>query len=448
MSVTQLRTGKAADPIASSTRANSSTRNELKPAKTHFEARLKAVDNEEPLTGLRALIAQPRFDYSLVLVTTTLLVSVGCLMVLSSSSVWSSVHVGDTYYFIIRQLMFLVIGAPAAFVLSRLNGETLKIVGWLAMIVTTFLLLLVFTPLGEENYGNRSWLRIGPIGLQPSELAKFALVVWSAAVLSNRTRTLDQTRRLLVPVLPGFMVILLLVLAQRDLGTALIIGVIMFAVLWFVGTPLRILAGLGAVGFAGVATLIVTNPERMKRIFSFLGHSDIVGASDQPVNAIYALASGGWWGVGLGGSRQKWGGLYNGAQTDYVFAVLGEELGLVGTLAVIMLFAGLIYGGCRIALRSTDPFFRYASAAITAWIGLQAVLNIAVVMRLLPVFGVPLPFLSQGGSALVSNLMAVGVLLAAARNEPAMRAELAAKKKPVSARPRLTSVVDSAASHR
>lgn len=444
MSVTQLHTTNRGANASTSSRAKSSSRTELKAAKTHFEARLKAVDKDEPLTGIRALIAQPRFDYSLVMVTTALLVGIGCLMVLSSSSVWSSVHTGDTYYFIVRQLMFLVIGLPAAFVLSRLNAETLKIVGWLSIIGTTFLLLLVFTPLGEENYGNRSWLRIGPIGLQPSELAKFALVVWAAAVFSNRKRTLDQTRRLLVPVLPGFLVILLLVLAQRDLGTALIIGVIMFAVLWFVGTPLRILAGLAALGGAGVATLIATNPERMKRIFSFLGHSDVVGASDQPLNAIYALASGGWWGVGLGGSRQKWGGLYNGAQTDYVFAVLGEELGLFGTLTVICLFAGLIYGGCRIALRSTDPFFRYAAASITAWIGLQAVLNIAVVMRLLPVFGVPLPFLSQGGSALVANLLAVGVLLAAARNEPAMVAELAAKKKPSAARPRLTSVVDTA----
>lgn len=411
---------------------------QLSGEQTHFEARLP---RSRRFVAVHDLLSRPLADYYLVMVSTGLLVGLGCLMVLSASSVWSAVHTDDPYYFIVRQLIFLALGLPFAFLASRLKPQTLMLLSWVAFLGSVALLLAVFTPLGQDNYGNRSWLRLGPIGtIQPAEFAKFALIIWAAAIFANRTRTLNQPRRLLLPVLPGFAIVLGLVLAGHDLGTALIIGVIMFAVLWFVGAPMRILLGLAAAGLAGVSLLVITDPERMSRIFSFLGNNPDPNASDQPINAIYALASGGWWGVGLGGSRQKWGGLYNGAQTDYVLAVLGEEMGLIGTLAVIVLFALLAYAGLRIALRSTEPFFRYAAAGMTAWISLQAVLNMAVVMRLLPVFGVPLPFLSQGGSALLANLFAVGVLLAAARHEPAAQAVLKATKQ--AKHPRLTSVVD------
>ncbi len=390
--------------------------------------------------GLARLLAHPLSDYYLVLASATLLVGLGVLMVLSASSVWSSVNNdGDAYYYLVRQIAFLVVGVPVAWWLSRRHHSVLAVLGWVGLIGSIVLLALVFTTLGVESFGNRAWLNVGMLGtVQPSEFAKASLVLWSAAVLANRTKTLGDPKRLLFPFLVGFGVVEGLVLLQHDVGTALIIALIMFAMLWFVGAPIRIMAGLSVLGSLVIGALVVTDPERMNRIFSFLDPS--AATSDQPMNAIYALASGGWWGQGLGASRQKWGGLYNGAQTDYVFAVLGEEMGLFGTLFVLVLFFVLGFAGLRIAARSTNRFLSFAAAGMTAWLILQAMINISVVMRMLPVVGVPLPFLSQGGSALLANLIAVGVLLSAARQEPSAARLLATG--PGSRQPRLTSVID------
>ncbi|MGI5952574.1 MAG: FtsW/RodA/SpoVE family cell cycle protein, partial [Brooklawnia sp.] len=246
-------------------------------------------------SALARVLAHPLSDYYLVMASAALLVGLGVLMVLSASSVWSSVmHEGDAYYYLVRQMVFLSVGLPTAWWLSRRHASVLQVFGWLGMIGSIVLLALVFTPLGVEEFGNRAWLRIGALGtIQPSEFAKASLILWSAAVLANRTKTLNNPKRLLFPFLLGFGVILGLVLMQKDVGTALVIALIMFAMLWFVGAPVRILLGLGSVGLVGVGALVVTDPERMSRIFSFLGHSESV--SDQPMNAIYALASGGWW---------------------------------------------------------------------------------------------------------------------------------------------------------
>lgn len=391
-------------------------------------------------SGLSRMLAHPLSDYYLVLASASLLIGLGVLMVLSSSSVWSSVYnQGDAYYYLVRQMAFLCAGIPVAWWLSRCHHSMLTVLGWIGMVVSIVLLALVFTPLGVEAFGNRAWLNVGVLGtIQPSEFAKASLVLWSAAVLANRTKTLGQPKRLLFPLLLGFGVIEGMVLLQHDVGTAVVIGLIMFAMLWFVGAPLRVMAGLGAAGAVGVAGLVITDPERMNRIFGFLDAS--AATSDQPMNAIYALASGGWWGLGLGASRQKWGGLYNGAQTDYVFAVLGEEMGLIGSLVVLVLFLVLGFAGLRIAARSTNRFLSLGAAGMTAWIVVQAMINIFVVMRLLPVVGVPLPFLSQGGSALLANLIAIGVLLSAARQEPDAAGLIAAGRN--ARQPRLTSVID------
>lgn len=387
------------------------------------------------------LLAHPLSDYYLVMGATALLVGLGVLMVLSASSVWSSVNnAGDAYYYLVRQIAFLVLGVPVAWWLSRRGSTALMVLGWLGMAGSILLLVLVLTtPLGVDIFGNRAWLKVGPLGtIQPSEFAKASLVLWSASVLANKQKVLSNPKRLLFPFLLGFGVIIGLVVLQRDVGTALILSLMMFAMLWFVGAPMRVMAGLGGLAALGIGALVVTDPERMHRIFSFMDPS--AATSDQPMNAIYALASGGWWGLGLGASRQKWGGLYNGAQTDYVFAVLGEELGLFGTLFVLLLFFVLTFAGLRIAARSSSKFLSLAAAGMTAWIIGQAMINILVVMRLLPVVGVPLPFLSQGGSALLANLIAVGVLLAAARAEPDAAKFLAAGKLP--RQPRMTSVID------
>ena len=400
-----------------------------------IEERLRANNRLKRLTNR---LNDPMADYYMLMVVAGLLIAIGQVMVLSASTVWSSVNYGNPYHFFVRQLVFLILALPVAWVLSRLKMVHYHALSWISLSVSIFLLVLVFTPLGHAEYGNRSWLRLGALGsIQPSEFAKFSLVMWAASIFANRRQTLDEPKRLLFPLLLGYGVVLGLVLAQHDLGTAVIIFIIMFATLWFVGAPPLILLSLGGAAAVGVGALILFDSERVKRFTSFLGNS--TDGSDQPLNAIYGLASGGWWGLGPGRSLQKWGGLYNGAQTDYVFAVLGEELGLMGSMIVIGLFALLGYVGMRIALRSAQPFFRYAAAGITAWICLQAVLNIAVVMRLLPVFGVPLPFLSQGGSALISNVAGIGVLLAAARNEPAA---IEFRKAKTAKHPKLISVVD------
>ncbi len=383
-------------------------------------------------------LAQPLASYYLILASTLLLLFLGVLMVLSSSSVFARANTGDSYYYLVRQSVFLLIGLPSAWWLSRRSEKFLKIVSWLGIIAAIAMLALIFVPgLGVERFGNRAWLNLGFVEIQPSELAKAALVLWSAAVLANKRKTLDRPMSLLIPMLPVQLIVLGLVVSQKDLGTAVIVAGIIFAMLFFVGAPMRVLLALAVPAIGLVTVLIVTSPHRLERVLGFLNGQGT--SSDQPLNAIYALASGGWWGVGLGASRQKWGGLYNGALTDYVFAVLGEEMGLLGTLAVIGLFMVLGYAGFRVALRCTRPFPRLAAAGMTAWIMIQAIVNIGVAMKMFPVMGVPLPFISYGGSALLANLIAVGVLLACARCEPA--AELALRDKGKAKR-RVTSVVD------
>jgi cell division protein FtsW len=212
-------------------------------------------------------------------------------------------------------------------------------------------------------------------------------------------------------------------------------------VLWIVGAPLQVLAALAAAGVAGVAAMFVTSPVRMRRLAAFLDPSINAGGINDQANAgMYAIASGGWWGVGLGASRQKWGSLPE-AHTDFIFAVLGEEFGLLGSLMVLALFGVLGYAGVRIAARSDDPFARYAAGGVTSWFMVQGLFNLAVVLRLLPVAGVPLPMVSYGGSALVANLLAVGVLLGCARREPDARRMLARRSgRPA---PRITTVTGS-----
>lgn len=389
-------------------------------------------------------LARPMASWYLVLVSAVLLVGLGALMVLSSSSVYSqAVNKGDPYYIAERQLIFLVMGLPIAWWLSRQKERMLKVLGWVAFIGSLLLLLAIFVPgLGSDaGKGNLAWLDLGPVRLQPSEFAKLGLVMWSAAVVGTKQKVLDRPRELL-PLLVGFLTVEILVLAQKDLGTGLVVGAIIFSILFVIGIPVRMLGALLGLAMTGVLALVVTSPNRMIRIAAFItgNAADDPNASQQPMSAIYALASGGWWGRGLGGSRQKWGGLNDGAQNDFVFAVIGEELGLLGTLTVLFLFAVLGYAGFRIAMRADSLHIRVLAAGTTSWIMFQALVNIGVAMKMLPVVGVPLPFISAGGSALMSNLFAVAVLLACARQEPAARKALA--RKAGEPRPKVTTVVD------
>ncbi len=370
-------------------------------------------------------LAHPMASFYLVLVPMVLSLALGMVMVLSASSVYGFTRWGDAYYFVKRQVVFLILGGAAAFFFARFSPARLKVAGWLVLGAAGVLQILTFTPLGYSNNGNTNWVHffgVSWFGVQPSELAKLAIVMWGADVMARKGKLLSDPRHLLIPFVPMSALLILLVVLQDDLGTGMIMGALVLVTLWYVGASFRIVFGLIMTVALAVLAMVVASPNRMSRIFGFLNPSaDPLGINHQPIRAIVALASGGWWGLGLGASRQKWGGLVE-SHTDYMLAVIGEELGLVGTLTVLALFLTLGYAGYRIAMRSDDRFSRFLAAGVTSWFMLQALLNVAVVLRMVPVLGVPLPLLSYGGSALIANLIALGALLACARNEPEARA--------------------------
>ena len=390
---------------------------------------------------IRHALDTPLASLYLVLTTAGLLMGLGVLMVLSASSVYAEVNYGDPYYFAKRQVMFLAIGLGLAWLLTRVSPRLLRSIGWPALIVTLILLMLTFTPLGVTVNGNRNWVQFGSswTRLQPSEFAKLAVVLWGADQLTRKEKLLGRPKEL-VPYLLLTSAVVGLVVLQGDLGTSLVLAAMIGFVLFAAGIPLRLLGAVAALAGTLVLGLVLASPNRMRRIFGFLHPNvDSEGVNAQSLRAMYALASGGWWGVGLGQSKQKWGMLVE-AHNDFIFAVIGEELGLVGVVAVILLFAVLVYSAFRIASRSDSTLYRHVATGVGAWMMFQSALNMGVVLRLLPVLGVPLPFLSYGGSSLIANVAAVGLLVSCARQEPAARRVLARRHTAVKAR--VTAVVD------
>lgn len=407
----------------------------------------RPVSALELLRWLRSVLDRPLTSYHLVLGSVALLLIVGVMMVLSASSVNAYLSHGDSYFYVKRQVIFLTVGLLGALTIMKLPTSTLRLLSWFAVAGSTVLLILTYTPLGISVNGNRNWLYLGSsvFSIQPAEFAKLAMIIWGADVLARKYRLLDQPKHLLVPFLPASAILVLLVLFQGDAGTAVVMAAIAAGILWIVGAPLRLLTALASAGVVGMIAIFVTSSVRMRRLAAFLDPSlDVGGANHQANAGMFAIASGGWWGVGLGASRQKWGSLPE-AHTDFIFAVLGEEFGLFGSLVVLAMIGVLGYAGLRIAMRADDLFLRYAAGGITTWFMVQALINLAVVLRLLPIAGVPLPLLSYGGSALIANLLAVGVLLACARRETEARKLLATK----AMRParRMTAVVGSRTDH-
>lgn len=391
-------------------------------------------------TGLiRRALAQPLSSYYLVIATGGLLLGLGILMVLSASSVTAEVVNQDAYYYVKRQLTFGIAGLVAAWILQKFTIRGLRMLAWPSLLLSVILLILTFTPLGVEVAGNRNWIQFGSsfARLQPSEFAKLAMILWGADHLSRKEKVLDHPREWVSFLLVTGLLIGLVVM-QRDMGTAVIMALIMVSILFLAGAPWRILFSLAAVTVVSVVAMVFISPNRMKRLIGFLNPGDdIEGVNQQPLRALYALASGGWLGQGLGESKQKWGMLVE-AHTDYIFAVIGEELGLLGSIIVLGLFLLLGYTGLRIALRSDSSFCRHAAGGVAAWFTLQALVNIAVVLRLLPVMGVPLPLVSYGGSSLLATVIALGVLARCALEEPDARR---VRSKDSSERPTVWSVV-------
>jgi cell division protein FtsW len=281
---------------------------------------------------------------------------------------------------------------------------------------------------GHTVNGNQNWVRIAGLTLQPSEAVKLSLVVWVAAVLERKRPLFGQPVHAVVPVIPVAGLLLLLVLAGHDLGTALVLMGLVAALMFTAGVPLRVFVTSGTLAALAIAVLVASSPNRMNRLAVWSGGDagDPQGTRWQPLHALWALASGGWWGLGLGESRQKWFWLPE-AHNDFIFAIIGEELGLVGTLAVLALFALLAIGLFRLVLAADDVFVKIATGGVLAWVLGQALINIGAVVGLLPVIGVPLPLVSSGGSALVTTLIALGMVLGFARRVPGAAQALASR---------------------
>jgi cell division protein FtsW len=361
----------------------------------------------------------PMAPYYLILGAAMLLLGLGLVMVLSSSSV-ESYEIHDSAFTLFgRQAIFAVAGVIAMMVISRMPIPMIRRLALAFLVVSIVLLLLTFVPgIGAPVNGQRNWIRLaGPFRLQPSEFAKLALIIWSADLFARRGRHLDQWRVLLVPFLPVAALVTGLVVMEGDLGTAIILAIIVAGLLFVAGAPMRIFVALGAIGVAGIGALSLTAGYRMRRFTAWLNpEADLDGAGWQLTQGKYALGTGGWWGVGLGGSREKWGALPE-AHTDFIFPVIGEELGLLGALTVLGLFAAITVFALRMAIRTSDTFVRISCVGIVAWLIGQALVNLGAVLQLMPITGVPLPFVSYGGSSLLPSLMAIGILLAFAKQE-------------------------------
>ena len=381
----------------------------------------------------RQALDRPLTSYYLLLGATALLLTIGLIMVLSASSVYSfEVHDGDSYAIVKRQLLWVAIGVPCAWIASRLPYQAIRQISWVAIVVSVVLLALT-AKMGVVVNGNKNWLALGPIQIQPSEIAKLAIVLWAAHVYAQKDRRLGSLHQVMVPVVPVLLGITLLVIVGKDLGTALVLVAILMAFLWVVGAPARIFTlALSVVGVAAV-WLATTSSERRERLTNFVDpFKDYHDAGWQPAHGLFALSSGGVFGEGIGASQQKWGDLPE-AHTDFIFAVLGEELGLVGTMLVIVLFLIIAYAAIKVAAQTDDPFVRYMSFGIVAWLMGQMMVNVGMVLALLPVIGIPLPLISYGGSALLPTLVALGLLIGFARREPEAARALAQRRRQRSA---------------
>lgn len=355
-------------------------------------------------------------EFVVILSVALFLTVFGFVMVLSATSASTSPF--DTA---LKQGVFAVVGVPLMLALSRVPVKFFRVMAWPALIGALAFQMLIYTPLGINNDGNIGWVDLGPVQAQPSEFLKLGTALWIGFILAKKAPLMHQFRHFAIPLIPVVLLVLASVMGGADMGTAMMIAMVVVAAMYFAGVKLRYLFLVIVVGVIGVIGFAVTSANRMRRITSFVDPDCTIntfgGICDQQVHALWALANGGLFGVGLGNSVEKYGWL-PARGNDFIFAIVGEEFGVLGCVVVLVLFGLLLWAGLRVVGRTDDLFVRIVSGAITVWIVGQAMVNIAVVLRLAPALGVPLPFLSQGGTSLVSVLIACGVLLAFARSLP------------------------------
>ena len=389
----------------------------------------RATQTKKQGSQLRSLLNDhPLSTYYLLVGATLLLLGLGLVMVLSASSIESINVFGSAYTLVQRQALFAIGGVALMFFLSRRSVEFWrKISPW--VLAGSFVLLVAVLFIGHEVAGQKNWIELfGPFRLQPSEFAKFGLILWGANLLTIRETRLTNMREMLWPIVPVAGAMMLLVLLEGDFGNTLMLAAILIGMLFAIGAPMRIFAAFAVLGAVGVLLLTLLAPYRMARFTSWLSpEDDRLGTGWQLIQGHYALGTGGWWGVGLGASREKWGSLPE-AHTDFIFSVIGEELGLVGTLSVLLLFATLIFATYRVIRNANQTFVKVAAAGVGSWVLVQAIVNIGAVLGLLPITGVPLPLVSYGGSSLIPTLAALGMLMSFARVEPAAMRALTKRK--------------------
>ena len=378
----------------------------------------------------RALLDRPLTSYYLVLGITTLLLGLGLVMVQSTASVVDLTAGLSPYSDFSKQLLGAAVGLPLMWAAARSSPRLFRAFAYPLLAVSVVgLCLTLIRGVGVSQNGAARWIDIGGQQIQPSEIAKLALAVWGADLLARKEKLgqLADWRHMLVPLMPGAGVLCLLVMSGDDLGTTFILLVIFLALLWVVGTPGRVFTGLLILMTLAMILMIVSAKYRFQRVVGYLDQQgNATGSNWQGIHGKYAVGSGGIFGVGLGASREKWRYVPE-STSDFIFAIIGEELGLVGTLCVTALYGGLAFAGLRIARRVPDVFCRLGATAITAWVVVQAAINIGAVIGVLPITGVPLPLVSAGLSSLLVTLIALGMLMAFARLEPGAREALAAR---------------------
>lgn len=369
--------------------------------------------------------------YYALLIATFGLLFIGMVMILSASTTVSYKQFNNQYIIFLRQLMFASIGIVMMMAISRLPKVFFFKWSKVALWISIILLVLVLIPsIGISVAGQRNWISLwGPFRLQPSEIAKLTLIVWGSVVLSKQIRSKITTwQNLLIPVFPVGAIIAVLVIFEGDLGTALILGPILLSLFYAVGAPVKLFTWSAMAGLLGILILSIQESYRIQRFLSWINPTaENQDAGWQVTHGKYALASGGWTGIGLGASKEKWGWL-PAAHTDFIFAVVGEELGLVGTLIVLALIGTIAYVALTLARKTNDLFTKLIATSVMSWIVVQSIINVGAVLGLLPVTGVPLPLVSYGGSSLVFTMSAIGVLMAVLRAEPNVKAELKKKK--------------------
>ena len=345
-----------------------------------------------------------------------LLMLFGLLMIYSSSSIWSEYKFGNSLHYVIYQGIFVVVGIILMIILSKIDYQIYKKLSTKLLITSIILLILVLIPgIGIIRNGSRSWFGIGPFGIQPSEFTKLTLIIFVSKYLEKSDKYIHDYKHGVLPILGILLLIFGLIMLEPDFGTGMIIVISIIALLFISGVNMKFFFILGGVGVIGIIILIIIAPYRMDRITSFLNPwSDPLGTGFQIIQSLYSIGPGGLLGMGLFNSRQKHFYLPE-PQTDFIFSIISEELGVMGVIIVISLFSVLLYFGIQIALKCEDKFGKYLSFGLIFQIIVQAILNLLVVIGLIPVTGVTLPFLSYGGSSLLISSISIGILLSISR---------------------------------